>query len=94
MTIKATCVVDSPTEDTLLGVSFPSSHLSVNMDTRIMRVPARDMTYQSTERMVTIIVHISSQWKINWNSKMSHEFYSQNILAKQISDQATIKNSF
>ena len=34
------------------------SHLSVNDATRIKRVPARDITYQSTVRIVTIKVHI------------------------------------
>ena len=38
----------------------PMSHLLVNSDTRIMREPAMVITAQSTERMVTMMVHIVS----------------------------------
>ncbi len=38
---------------------WPSSHLLVNKDTKIIKVPAMDMTYQSTVRTVQIIVHMT-----------------------------------
>jgi hypothetical protein len=33
----------------LVPVTWPSSHLLVNRVTRIIRVPAKDMTYHSTD---------------------------------------------
>ena len=48
------------------------NHLSVKQATRISKVPARDITYQSTVRIVTIKVHILSflsilRDTIQWN---------------------------
>ena len=38
----------------------PMSHLLVNRETSIIREPAMVITAQSTERMVTMMVHIVS----------------------------------
>ena len=47
-----------PALDRFVGDRVPSSHLLVKSATRIMSVPARDTTYQSTVRIVTMQVHI------------------------------------
>jgi hypothetical protein len=47
-----------PAEETLVSEFVPSSHWLVNRATRIMSVPAKDMTYHRTERIVTMMVHI------------------------------------
>ena len=45
-------------ESTLVVDSWPSNHVFVNNAIKIKRVPAMDMTYQSTVRTVQIIVHM------------------------------------
>ena len=46
------------TELRLVAEKVPSSQRLVNSATRIMSVPASDMTYHSTDRIVTMMVHI------------------------------------
>ena len=45
-------------ESTLVADNWPSNHVLVNNAIKIKRVPAMDMTYQSTVRTVQIIVHM------------------------------------
>ena len=45
-----------------------SNHLSVKHATRIIKVPARDITYQSTVLIVKIEVHILSCLRMRWRS--------------------------